>query len=142
MSIEQIKKDQIQAMKNKETAKLSTLRLLVSEIETEMKKTGATELSEDQLVDVVNRQIKKLNKEIESYVAVGRSTEKQDAEKQVLLAYLPEQLSENEIRNQVAYAVSLTISGQIRNPMQYLSKELKGKANMGLVMQMVKQLEK
>ena len=136
-SITQIQKDKLTAMKAKETAKVSTLNLLIAEIQTEMKKTGANDLTEDQLITVINRQIKKLDKEIESYVAVNRGTEKQEAEKAVLFNYLPKQLTVDEIRAEVALAVEMTVKGEIKNPMQYLSK-LKGKANMKDVQALVK----
>jgi uncharacterized protein YqeY len=138
-SIQQIKKDKLFAMRGGDTAKVSTLNLLIAEIEKEMKLTGATDLTEDQLITVINRQIKKLDKEIESYLAVRRGVEKQKAEKQVLLSYLPKQLDEDEIREVVAHAVELVVRGEIKNPMQYLGQRLKGKANMKDVQAMVKE---
>lgn len=141
-SIKQIQKEKLTAMKTKDTAKVSTLNLLIAEIEKEMKLTGATELTEDQVITVINRQIKKLEKEIEAYIAVGRGTEKQEYEKIVLYSYLPRQLTEDELRAEVKKAIGLTMNGKIKNPMQYLSKELKGKADMKLVSQIVKELSK
>ncbi|MER2006530.1 MAG: GatB/YqeY domain-containing protein [Psychrobacillus sp.] len=142
--VNKIKADAVQAIKDKETAKLSTLRLLVAELEKEKvshKLTEVTGLSDEQTLAVINRQIKKLDKEIESYVAVGRGTNSQEIEKEILVNYLPEQASEEEIRELVAYAVGLVEKGEIRNPMQYLSQHLKGKADMGLVMKIVKEFQ-
>jgi uncharacterized protein len=142
--VNKIKADAIEAMRNKEAEKLSTLRLLVAELEKEKvahKLTEVTGLSDEQAQTVINRQIKKLDKEIEAYQAVNRGTEKQEVEKIVLLSYLPTQLSESEIRELVAHAVNLVVRGEIKNPMQYLSKELKGKADMGLVSRIVKEFK-
>ena len=137
----QIKKDRIQAMKDKETAKLVTLRMLLSEIEARMKKTGDTEISDEAVKEVISSQIKKLAKEAEVYASVGQDTEKQDAEKKVLLSYLPTQLSEDEILAEIKVAVQKTADGEVKNPMAYLSTKLKGKADMKAVSVMLKSVK-
>lgn len=140
--VNKIKAQSIEAIKAKETEKLSTLRLLIAELEKEKvshKLTEVTGLSDAQAETVVSRQIKKLDKEIEAYKAVGRTTEKQEAEKELLLTFLPEQLTEDEIKAEIQHAVHLVERGEINNPMQYLGQKLKGKADMKLVMQLVKQ---
>jgi uncharacterized protein len=142
--VNQIKTDAVQAMRDKATEKLSTLRLLVAELEKEKvahKLTEVTGLSDEQTQSVISRQIKKLDKEIESYVAVGRTVEKQEAEKEILQSYLPKQLTEKEIRIEVQFALNLTKQGEIKNPMQHLGKVLKGKADMKLVQAIVKELQ-
>ena len=140
-SIAQIQKDKLFAMKAKETGKVSTLNLLIAEIQTEMKKTGATDLTEEQLIAVINRQIKKLDKEIEAYKAVGRGTGSQELEKEILFTYLPKQLTIEEIRSHVIHAIELREIGEIKNPMQYLGQKLKGKANMKDVQAVVKEMQ-
>ena len=140
--VTQIKLDQIKAMKSKEKEKLSTLRLLIAELEKERIELKIVELSDSQVENVISRQIKKLDKEIEAYVAVGRGTDSQNSEKELLLSYLPKQASEDEIRELVFLAIALTSKGEIKNPMQYLSSKLKGKADMSLVSKIVKELNK
>lgn len=132
MLLEKIKKDRIEAMKNGDTAKRSTLQLLLAKIEKAQIDNKAP-LTQDQIESVISKSLKELDKEIESYVAVGRSTDSQLAEKELLLAYLPKQLSKEEILVYISKALELTDKGEIKNPMQYLSKELKGKADMKLV---------
>lgn len=143
--VNKIKADSIQAMKNKEKEKLSTLRLLISELEKEkvnQKLTEVTGLTDEQTQSVISRQIKKLDKEIESYMAVGRDTTNQESEKEILLSYLPKQLSDSEIRDLVEDAIKLVQEGSINNPMRYLSQKLKGKADMKNVMKILKEAEK
>src|SRR5690606_15566102 len=94
--LEQIKKDSIQALKEKDSAKLATLRMLISEVEKRMKQTGSTEISDTEVQEVISSQKKKLDKEKEAYVAVGHDTKKQEAEEAILLAYMPEQMTEDE----------------------------------------------
>lgn len=137
----QIKADSVQAMKAKETERLSTLRLLIAELEKEMKTTGATELSDEQTQTVISRQIKKLDKEIESYLAVGRGTASQEAEKALLQSYLPKQLTDEEIAGHVREVVgNVKTNGQNMGvAMKILSSSLKGKADMNKVSKMVKE---
>lgn len=138
MLIQTIKNDMKQAMLNKEKEKLSTLRMLVADLEKEkvaLKLANVIDLTEDQTITVINRSVKKLDKEIESYIAVSRETDKQEVEKQVLLSYLPKQLSDEEIMDIIKEVMIINPSmGMI---MAELSTRLKGKADMKKVSQLV-----
>jgi uncharacterized protein YqeY len=138
--LEQIKADRITAMKNKDKAKRTTLQLLLAKLEKEQIALQ-TELTKEQIEVVINRSLKELDKEIESYKAVSRETTSQEAEKKLLLSYLPKQLTENEIRAEVKLANKLVEDGVTKNAMQYLSNKLQGKANMGLVSKIVKEMK-
>lgn len=146
--VNKIKGDSVQAMKDKTPegkAKLSTLRLLVAELEKEKvahKLSELSGLSDKQAEVVISRQIKKLDKEIEAYVAVNRETTKQETEKALLLTYLPKQLTEIEIRQEIVHAVNLVNKGEIKNAMQYLGSKLNGKADMKLVQELVSKFDK
>lgn len=139
--LEQIKQDRTQAMKEKNKQKLVTLRSLINEVEVEMKLTGATTVTNSETESIISRQLKKLGKEEETYQSLGQDTSKQKAEKELLLGYMPKQLTEAEIRSEVQYAYKLVGDGEIKNPMQYLSPQLKGKADMGAVAKIVKELK-
>ena len=98
--IVRIKEDMKKAMRNKDTAKLSTLRMLLAKLENkkvEKKLPSVNHLSEDEVVNVIRKNVKELDKEIASYEAVGRTTEKQEAEKEVLQSYLPREASHEEV---------------------------------------------
>jgi uncharacterized protein len=140
--VNQIKKDSIQAMKEKNSTKLATLRLLIAELEKERIALKVEELSTEQTQTVISRQLKKLDKEIEAYVAVGRETTSQEVEKELLITYLPKQLTEEEIRELAYHADSLVRNREIKNPMQYLSQRVKGKADMKVVARIVKEVQK
>ncbi len=140
-----IKEDMKSALLNKEKAKLSTLRLLVAKLENEKVKLKLREISElnnDQTYSVISNNIKEINKEIESYENVGRDTSKQIKEINLLTSYLPKQATEKEIRESAYHAVALVNRREIKNPMQYLSQRLKGKADMNLVVKIVKEVQK
>jgi len=143
--VTKIKSDSVQAMKDKDKDKLSTLRLLISELEKEKvskKLSDVTDLTDEQAQAVISRQIKKLDKEIEAYVGAGRSTESQETEKELLKTYLPKQATEEEIRELAYKADSLVRNRKIKNAMQFLSQELRGKADMKLVAKIAKEVQK
>ncbi|GIN66303.1 hypothetical protein J41TS2_17240 [Bacillus sonorensis] len=140
----QIKEDTTTALKSKDREKLSTLRLLVSKLEKEkvsLKLSNVTELSDDQVQAVIRRNIKELDKEIEAYKAVDRDTSNQEAEKKLLMSYLPKQLTESEIKNVVSSIVAYVkvSGGNMGMAMKLASQELKGRADMKIVNQIVKQ---
>jgi uncharacterized protein YqeY len=145
--VEKIRRDIIEAMKNKtEEGRLilSTLRLLISELEKEkvaLKLADITKLTDDQTTAVINRQVKKLDKEIEAYVEVGYSTEKQETEKKVLITYLPTQLTEAEVEAIVTEVVNNVkkYNGKIGQVMKELSAQLKGRADMKVVSKIAKE---
>jgi uncharacterized protein YqeY len=144
--VNQIKEDSVKAIKNRETAKLSTLRLLVAELEKEkvkLKLQDVSQLTNEQAQAVINTQIKKLDKEIESYVAVGRETKSQELEKKVLYSYLPKQLSEVEIGKVVKEIASKTSydGKNVGVLMKELAAKLKGKADMKTVSKIAKKLK-
>jgi len=142
--VETIKKNRIMAMKTGAKDTLSTLRLLLSELDKErviFKLQDVSELSDEQVQTVISRQIKKLDKEIEAYEAVGRETDSQNTEKELLMTYLPKQLTKEEIREIAYRADSLYRRGEIDQPQRYLAQRLKGKADMRLVMQILKEVQ-
>lgn len=137
MLIKKIQEERTEAMKNKEVAKLSTLRLLLAKLEKEkvnLKLEDLSKLSDEQVESVIQRNIKEIDKEIAAYQEVGKEVTNQQNEKELLLTYLPKQLSENEIIEAVKTIVETVVNnrGNFGAVMQAVSKELKGKADMSL----------
>ena len=97
---ERIDVDFKQSLKNQEKLRLSTLRLLISEVHNaEIAKRE--ELSEDELISVIKKEIKRRDQAITEYQKAARIdlVEKEKAEREILSAYLPQQLSEDEVEN-------------------------------------------
>ena len=86
------------AMKAKDNATLSTLRLLLSAIKNKQIDVGHT-LSDSEIQDVVKTQVKQLKDAVESFTQGGREDMAQasSAEIQVLEQFLPAQMSEEEL---------------------------------------------
>ncbi len=127
-----------------ERLRLSTLRLLLSEIKNaEIAKHEA--LSDDEVLTIVQRQVKRRNESIEQYEKGGRQdlVDKETKEKRFLEAYLPEQLSEEEIRAIVVEAVEQTGAASPRDTgrvMGVVMPKVKGKADGKLVSQAVQEV--
>jgi uncharacterized protein len=142
--IKTIKNDMVQAMKDKEKTKLLTLRMLLALIETERGKVGlkdVSEFTEDQIVSLINRNVKTLNQEIDSLVKAGRDISNQEEQKEILMSYLPKQMSLDEVKDVVAEVGRLTKeSGEKMGfAMKELSTRLKGKADMSVVSALIKE---
>lgn len=142
---DQIKEDLKQAMLARNEEALLPLRMLVSEIKNmEISKGGAGyEANEEDIVSVVEKQIKQRKESAEAYKNADRAelAAKEEKEIGILSKYLPEQLSEAEIDRLVAEAVSqsgASTAADMGKVMGLLMPKVKGKADGGLVSQKVK----
>lgn len=141
-----IQEDLKQAMLAKNEEKLSTIRMLKSALQYfEIQKGGAGyEASDDDVVEVVGREIKKRKESIDLYEKGGRNelADKEKREIEVLQGYLPEQLTEDEIRTLVDEAIAQTGAASISEMgkvMGALMPNTKGKADGSLVSAIVRE---
>lgn len=105
----------------------------------------ASQLTDDEVIDVISSEIKKRRESIELFEKGNRKelAEKEKKEMEILQAYLPEQMEEDEIKKVVAAAVEKTGASGIKDMgrvMGFLTPQLKGKADMSQVSQIVKNL--
>ena len=136
--------DQIQAMKNRETAKLSILRMLSAAIKNEEIAQGG-ELSEEIVQIIISRQIKQLTEASKDFVRGGRQdlAAQAQGEIDILQTYLPEQMNDEELKAVVKKVLidnDLTEAGQMGRAMGLVMKEIKGKADGNKVKQLVNEL--
>lgn len=137
---DKIQEDLKHAMIDKAEEKLSTIRMLKSAIQYfEIQKGGAGyEATNEDVIDVVGREIKKHKESIALYEKGGRQelADKEKREMEVLQTYMPEQLSENDINKLVDEAISQTNASSIQDMgkvMGVLSPKIKGKADGGAI---------
>ncbi len=107
MIIDTIKKQIIEAMKAKDEIRLSTLKLLSSALyNAQIKKRE--ELTEEEELEIVKREAKKRKDAIEAYEKAGATerAEKEKKELKILQEYLPEELSDEELKKIVDEVVS------------------------------------
>jgi len=130
----------------KDELRLSTIRLLKSAIQYhEIQKGGAGYGATDEdVIEVIGREIKKRNEAIELYKQGGRNelAEKEQKELEILKSYLPEQMSEDEVRKLVEEAISSIGASGIQDMgkvMGALMPKVKGKADGTLVSNIVRE---
>lgn len=95
-----IRTDLTAAMRAKDVLVVSTLRLALSAVQTEeVAGTTARELSDDEVLKVLAKEAKKRAEAAEAFAGAGRAelAAKERAEGEVLGAYLPTQLSDQDV---------------------------------------------
>ena len=96
----QILEDLKSAMKAQDKLKLSVIRMVKSSIQME-ELNKKRELTDEEVIDVISKQIKTRKDSINEFTKGGREdlVESTSKEIDILLAYLPKQLTEEEINN-------------------------------------------
>jgi uncharacterized protein YqeY len=140
--VEKLQQDILHSMKAKDDARTGALRLLLSNVKNKQIELGR-ELSADDLLSVVQKEVKQRKDSITQYAAANRLdlVAEEQAELDVLQEYLPAQLSEAEIDQHVESALAqMQPAGpaDMGKVMAALSG-LKGQADMGMVSQLVRE---
>ena len=96
--VEKLEKDMIEAMKAKDMFRLTVIRMVKGALKQEQI-DHKKEINDELLIDVVNKQIKMRKDSITEFEKGNRQdlVDKTQAEIDILLAYLPEQLSTEEV---------------------------------------------
>jgi hypothetical protein len=129
-----------------EKVKLATLRLLLSEIKNEEIKQQK-ELAEEEIYTIIQRQIKKREEAIEQYTKGNRSdlATKEEREALILKQYLPEQLSDEEIKEKAKAVIDQVGAHSMKDigkVMGILMPQIKGRADGRRVSKIVGELLK
>ena len=99
---EQIKEDLKSAMKSGDSVKKDTLRFLMSDIKSEAVNAGTDRenISDEVSLKVIERSAKRRSESIKVYTESGRNdlAEPEQKELEILKAYLPEQMSDEELK--------------------------------------------
>ncbi len=102
---DQLRTDLTTAMKARDEVRTRTLRMALTAVSTEeVAGTSARELSDDEVRAVLTREAKRRREAAEAFAAAGRAEQAsaERAEGEVLAAYLPAQLGDDEIAAIVA----------------------------------------
>lgn len=137
-----ISDDMKSAMKAKETERLAAIRLLMAAIK-QKEVDERIELDDAAIVAVIDKMLKQRRDSIAQYEAAQRQdlADKEKAEMTVLMAYMPQQLSEAEIDQLVAKAVTDSGAASMQDMgkvMGLLRPQLAGRADMALVSARIK----
>ncbi len=143
---DQIMADLKQAMKNKDKDRLRVLRSLKSNLlerEISERKEGEASLSDEQTIEVLMKAAKQRKESIDQFEKGDRAdlADSEKEELEIIQSYLPEMLSEEEVRDiardkiEELGAEDMSDMGQV---MGVLMQELKGKAEGSVVSKVVK----
>lgn len=141
--LDRIQEDLKQAQLQRDEIKVSTLRLLLSEIHNlEIKKNG--EVSDQDMIGVIQREVKKRKEAAESFRSGGRedSSQKEEAEAKLLEAYLPAQASTEELTQlveQTIKEVGATLPADMGKVMSAVMAKVAGKADGAAVSALVRE---
>lgn len=140
---EQITKDLTEAMKAKDTFKLSVLRMLKSSLKNEEINKKST-LTDEEVLMVIKKQVKTRKDSKKEYEGYNRLDLAEDLQKEIdiLQTYLPEELSDEEIEKIVTDTIKEINPDGIKG-MGLVIKEISSKygtrADMGKVSKLVKE---
>ena len=135
--------DQVKvAMKARDKERVAALRLMMAEFK-RVEVDERIELDDARALVVLDKMIKQRNDSKEQFKKAGRSDleEKEAFELAIIAEFLPEQLSEAEIADLVAAAISESGASGMREMgkvMGILKPKLQGKADMAKVSALVK----
>ncbi len=103
---DKLHQDLKEAQLAKQEMKVSTIRMLLSELKYAEIKNG-TNLTDEEIISVVQKELKKRQESIEAFEKAGRTemAEKEKAEAEILKVYLPPQMSEDELATIVEQAI-------------------------------------
>ncbi|AIQ37316.1 MULTISPECIES: GatB/YqeY domain-containing protein [Paenibacillus] len=140
---ERLNEDMKQAMKSKDKFTLSTIRMVRSTIkylEIDLKRT----LDDNEVLDILSREIKQRKDALQEFESAGRDelAASTKAEIEIIIKYLPEQLSEEEIKvivQQTIQETGASSKSEMGKVMSALMPKVKGRADGKLVNQAVQQ---
>ncbi len=130
---ERLHDDTIAAMRSGDPLRRDTLRMVQSAIYN-VEKAKRVTLSEDEVLGVLTREVKTRRESVEAFRSGGREdlVAKEEAEIAILSGYLPQQLTDEELRALVDEAVAATGATSARDMgkvMGRLSPKIRGRAD-------------
>ena len=140
---EKINNDLKEAMKNKDSFRLGVIRMIKGAMQL-AKPNPREELTDEDVIMVISKQIKMRKDSIKEFATAGRSdlVEQNEKEIEILNTYMPKQLTEeelNEIIDKAFEEVKPSSPKDMGLLMKTISPLVKGKADMSLVNKLVKE---
>lgn len=141
--LDKLNEDMKQAMRDKEKEKLSVIRMLKAALQNEAIHQGVKDLTPDDEVTVISRELKQRRDSLAEFDKAGRSdlSDKVRSEIVIVEDYAPKQLTPEELENIVKATIeevgasSKAVFGKV---MSAIMPKVKGKADGGAVNQFVK----
>jgi len=141
---ERITQDLKDAMKSKDQVRVRTLRMILTTIRNiEVEKMKET--TDEDVIDALQKEAKKRREAIEQYEKAGRNdlADEERKELSVIEEYLPEQMSEEEIKElakEIINQVGASTVKDLGKVMKEIMPKVKGRADGKLVNRIVREL--
>lgn len=140
---EQISNDVKNAMREKDSLKLNTLRFLQSAVKNREIEMRPDPITSDEIMAVLKKLVKQRKESIDQYVAGGRQdlADQEAAELKILETYLPAQLSREKVEsivNEVVAALSAKTIKDMGPVMKEVQARTAGSADNKLVSELVR----
>ncbi len=141
---ELIPEDLKNALRNKNTFELSVLRMLQAALINKEIDKRKEALTDEDVISVIGTEIKKRRDAAREFEKVNRpdAADQEKAEIEILMKYMPQQMSEDEIRDAAKKAVEDTQAESMQDigkVMKVLMPQVKGKADGSIVNKIVKE---
>jgi uncharacterized protein len=141
--LDQLTQDMKDAMKQRDKERLSVIRMLKASLQNESIKLGK-DLSDDEALTVLSRELKQRKDSLQEFEQAGREdlAEKTKSEIEVVKAYLPEPLTDEQLANVVAETIQeigASSKADMGKVMQALMPKVKGRADGGKVSRLVQE---
>ena len=136
---EQIKKANIEAIKNKDTVARAFYSVLMNKILLERinKREKGQLVGDSDIASILQKMIKELSDEKENYHKAGNEAEVKNIERQIEIAstYLPKQMTREEIKVEISKLADKSIG----NVMKHFKANFAGRVDMRLVQEVFKE---
>jgi len=141
MLLEKLQSDSIDALRKGNKPRLSTLRLLISEVKNSQIDIVAEgrEMTDDDVLKVLSKELKKRNDSVEAYTLAKRLdlADIESEEAKVISEYLPSQMSKEEIEKIVLEVIAEGVS-DFGAVMKAAMAKVQGRADGKIVSEVVK----
>lgn len=139
---QRIQEDMKAAMRAKDSQRLGLVRMILAAIK-QREVDERIELTDEQVIAVLEKMIKQRRDSVEQYRAAGRDelAEKEEYEIQTLQEYMPAALGEDELDALIDEAIAASGAGSMKDMgkvMGVLKPKVQGRADMGEVSAKVK----
>lgn len=136
--LERLNQDMKIAMKNKDKDSLSVIRMVKSSLQNEGYKLGRQELTDDESLTVLSRELKQRKDSYQEFKNAGRDdlADKLESEIALIETYMPRQLSDEELDSIVVETINETnasTKADMGKVMSAIMPKVKGKADGGRV---------
>lgn len=135
----ELKKARIQAMKDKNAIAKSLYSTILGDVD-KIAKDKQVDVDTLMVETVAKKMASTIKENIKIYTEKGVDASKEQAELELLSDFLPSYLSESDTRDVVSKFIESAESPNIKQVMQFLNQNFRGRVDMGLASKIAKEL--